>query len=126
MNKAAIALPLAGVLVLAGCSAPFTAFEEALSTCGNPSGVTVADDGTTLTIDMMGETDYDGASVYDVECAIDAAGTPSYIKDNIWATNALAGRQTSTFEAEDGKTITVSWAYHPDNGLDAVFHYSDN
>jgi hypothetical protein len=119
MNKAIIALPIAGVLALTGCSAPFTTFEDALSTCGNPSGVTVADEGMTLTIDMMGDEDYSGAGIYDIECVIDAIGVPAYIKDNIWATNALAGRQTDTFE-----NITVSWAYHPDNGLDAVFHYS--
>lgn len=119
MNKAFIAIPLAGVFVLAGCSAPFTTFEDALTTCGHPQGVTVADDGTTLTIDMMGEEEYTGASFTDVECIVDAVGTPAYIKDSIWSTNALAGRQTDTFE-----DITVSWSYHPDNGLDAVFHYA--
>ena len=118
MKKALLAIPLAGVFVLAGCSAPFTTFEDAVSTCGNPAGITVADEGTTLTIDMMGETDYSGADVFDIECVVDAIGTPAYVKDTIWATNALAGRQTETFDG-----ITVSWAYHPDNGLDAIFHY---
>lgn len=117
-KKYLIAVPLAGVLVLAGCSAPFTVFEDAVSECGNPQGITLGDDGTTLTIDMMGEAEYTGASYGDVECIVDAVGTPAYIKDNIWATNALAGRQSDTFD-----NITVSWSYHPDNGLDAVFHY---
>jgi hypothetical protein len=119
MNKALLALPIGGVIALTGCSAPFTVFEDAISTCGNPQGVTLGDDGSTLTIDMMGETDYSGSSYNDVECIVDAVGTPTYIKDNMWATNALSGRQTDTFE-----NITVSWSYHPDNGLDAVFHYS--
>jgi hypothetical protein len=126
MRGGLIAAALVGTLSLAGCSAPFTAFEDAKSLCGNPEGVTVADEGTTLTIDMMGEEEFSGATVYDVECIIDAAGTPAYIKDSIWATNALAGRQTDTFETEDGSTVSVSWSYHPDNGLDAVFHHSTN
>lgn len=124
MNKTIIAVPLAGVLLLAGCSSPFTAFSEAIVTCGNPAGVTLADEGSTITVDMMGEDEFSGAGFYDVECIVEAVGTPAYIKDSIWATNALAGRQSETFEAEDGNTISVSWSYHPDNGLDAVFHYS--
>lgn len=124
MNKALIAIPLAGVFALAGCSTPFTAFEDALATCGHPSGVNVADDGSTITIDMMGEQEYTGADYTDVECIVDAVGTPAYIKDSMWSTNALAGRQSDTFETENGGTVSVSWSYHPDNGLDAVFHYT--
>ena len=116
-----------GVLVfaLAGCSAPaFTLFEDAASSCGG-SGIDVEDKGETLTIHMMGDEDWDGASFDEVECVIDNVETPAYIKNSIWSTTALAGRQSDEFETADGAVIEVSWSYHPDNGLDAVFHKTD-
>lgn len=114
--------------------APFTLFTEARSACGS-EGITVSDGNSTLTIDMMGEDEWSGASFTDVECAIDRATTPSFIKDNIWATNSLAGRQSDTFDvtlggegtdyAETVYEVEISWAYHPDNGLDAVLHATE-
>lgn len=135
MKKIAIAAIAGTVLALAGCSAPeapFSLFENAKSSCGNPDGVTVADDGTSLTIDMMGETDWSGASLYDIECVLSAINIPSYVKDNMYATNALAGRQSDSFDvtlggegtdySETTFSVDAQWSYHPDNGLDATFH----
>lgn len=135
MKKTAIAVMAGAVLVLAGCTAPqaeFTLFADAVKSCGNPDGLTVGDNGATLTIDMMGEQDWSGASIFDVECALDAISLPSYVKDNMYATNALAGRQSDTYItslggegtdfSETDFSVDVSWSYHPDNGIDAVFH----
>lgn len=113
------------VFALAGCSAaPFTLFEDAAKACGG-SGITVADEGETLTLDMMGDEDWDGASLSEVECVFDNLEIPTYVIDTIYNTNALAGRQSDSYMTSDNSFIEVSWSYHPDNGLDAVFHKTD-
>lgn len=135
MKKAVFAaVALLAVAPLAGCSAPeapFTLFDDTASKC-SADGISTSDGGTTLTVDMMGETDWSGASVYDIECVVNAIEMPTFVKDNIWNTNALAGRQSAEFDvtlggegtdySETSFTIDVQWSYHPDNGLDAVFH----
>lgn len=109
-----------GVAVLAlsltGC-AGFSTFQDAQAACGSPDGVRVSDNGTTLTLDMMGEEEWSGANLSDVECIIRQVGVPEYIKNAIWVTRALDGRQTDEFDG-----ITISWSYHPDNGLDLLLH----
>lgn len=102
---------------LTGCSAPFTTFQDALSTCAASSGVQVSDNGTTLSVDMKGETDYTGASYTETLCLIDAVGTPGYVSDAMMTTTAMDGRQHDTFDG-----IDVSWSYHPDNGLSVLYH----
>lgn len=128
------AASLALIAPLAGCSAPeaeFTLFSDAATACA-ADGISLSDGGQTLTVDMMGETDWSGASVYDIDCVVAAVDMPTFVKDNIWNTNALAGRQSATYDvtlggegtdfSETTFTIDVQWSYHPDNGLDAVFH----
>jgi hypothetical protein len=66
---------------------------------------------------MMGEEDYIGAGYGDVLCLINAVETPSYIVSAIESTRALDGRQHDEFDG-----IDVSWSYHPDSGLDIVYH----
>ena len=121
----ALAAGLASLLILSGCAASFTLFEDVAADCGG-AGIDVQDEGTTLTVDMMGEEEYAGASYDEVECIVDGVGTPSYIKDSMWATTALAGRQSDDFKTDDGAVIEVSWSYHPDNGMDIVYHKSDD
>lgn len=104
------------VFSLTAC-ASFDTFTKAVETCGASDGVTVGDEGKTLVIDMMGETDYSGASLEDTVCLINAVGTPDFIISDIEATNSLAGRQDATFDG-----IDLTWDYHPDNGLDITFH----
>lgn len=136
MNKALLAVPLISVLALAGCASPeqpFTLFDDAKSTCGVVDGITVSDKGETLTLEMMGETDWVGADYYAIECMIGAVDTPSFIKDSMYSTRALDGRQSAEYDlvvggegtdfAETTYTIEVQWSYHPDSGLDLVYHY---
>jgi len=106
-----------GALGLTGCAGKFDTFQKAYDKCGAPQGITVSDEGKTITLNGMGEDDYYGADLYDVVCVIEAIKTPSYIISNMETTNSLMGRQTATFE-----DIEVSWSYHPDNGLDIVYH----
>jgi hypothetical protein len=102
---------------LTGCAGSFDLFQKAYESCGTPTGVSVSDEGKTISIDTVGETDYSGADFADAVCIINAVKTPSYILDNMDTTNSLMGRQTDTFDG-----IDVSWSYHPDNGLQVVYH----
>lgn len=117
--KKYIALVAAGAvaLTLTGCAGSFDLFQKAYDTCGATSGVSVSDNGTTISVDTMGEEDYAGATYDDLVCVIDAVGTPSYITNSIMSVRALDGRQTQEFDG-----IEVSYSYHPDNGMDIVFH----
>jgi hypothetical protein len=102
---------------LTGCAWQFDAFQKAYETCGSPSGVTVADEGKTISIDGMGKEDYSGASYGDLICVIEAIETPDYIYSNIMATRALDGRQIQEFDG-----IEVSYSFHPNSGANIVFH----
>lgn len=104
-------------LSLTGCAGGFSTFQDAQTACGSPSGVSVQDNGKTLAVDMMGDEDYTGASYDDVLCIVTQVGTPSYIKEAMWATRALDGRQSDEFDG-----ISVSWSYHPDTGIDILYH----
>jgi hypothetical protein len=105
------------VLGLTGCAGSFDLFQKAYSSCGTPAGVSVSDNGTTISVDTMGDSEYSGASYSDLVCVIDAVGTPSYINDNIMSVRAIDGRQSDEFNG-----IVVSYSFHPDNGMDIVFH----
>lgn len=106
----------ASLTSLTGC-AGFSTFRNAQEACGSPDGVSVSDNGTTLTVDMMGDEDYSGASLSNVECIVSQVNTPEYIKESMWATRALDGRQQDEFDG-----VSVSWSYHPDSGIDIVYH----
>jgi hypothetical protein len=108
---------IALALSLTGCSGSYTGFQDAVDTCSASNGVLVSDNGATLSVDMMGEEDYVGAGYGDVICLVNAVGTPGYIVSSIEATRALDGRQHDEFDG-----IEVSWSYHPDSGLDIVYH----
>ena len=122
MKKLLAALGAGALLIsLTGCGTPppppFLLFQKAYDTCGTPSGVTVSDEGTTITIDGNGDYQSYGADIYDIACVLSEVNTPTYIISNMDTTNSLMGRQTASFDG-----IDVSWSYHPDNGLDIVLH----
>lgn len=112
----AIGAVIALSVSLTGC-ASFDTFTKAIESCGSPEGITIGDEGKTMTVDMMGEDEWSGASLDDTRCIIKAVGTPDYIIADIESTNSLAGRQDAEFEG-----ISATWDYHPDNGLDITFH----
>ncbi len=136
MNKAKSASLLFAVLTLSACSTPqsaeFTLFEESVTACGHD--MNVADEGLTLTIDMKGQEEWDGALLRDIKCATKFLQTPTYISESMYSTTALSGRQTDSYKimlgggdtgfAETEYLIEMSWTYHPDDGLDIIFHSS--
>lgn len=103
---------------LTGCAGKFDTFQKAYDKCGSPEGITISDEGKTIVINGLGDEEYYGAELYDVICIVNAVQTPDYIIGNMETTNSMMGRQTDTF----GDNIDVSWSYHPDNGLDIVYH----
>lgn len=78
----------------------------------------LASDASSLTIN--GEDKYDTEAASDAFHVLNALGMPSYIKDEIEGTNSLMGRQR-----ESANGYTVSWTYHPDNGLDIIFRVNE-
>ena len=116
--KKIIALSAAGLLALSltGC-AGFDTFQKAVAKCNSPSGVSVLDNGTTLSVDMMGTEDYTGAQLTDVDCIVTAVNTPSYIVENIYNVNAISGRQHDEWNG-----ITVTYSYSEANGLALTYH----
>lgn len=89
--------------------------EQAEAACDS-SRTSISSDGKSITVDSYGE--YDFTSIADIMIIISTLGLPDSLYDEMCATNALMGRQTESFE-----NYEVSWSYHPDNGLDAIFKY---
>ncbi len=80
---------------------------------------TLASDGSYLKIDT---NPYDWDDYYDSK-AMSAIGTaiavldlPESLISRMGSTNALSGIQTKEYD-----DYTVSWSYHPDNGLEVIF-----
>lgn len=93
-------------------------FANALDKCGldDDEDSQIGDGGHTLTINHRGDDDFAGIEYADLECIIERLGTPAAVSSHIGQTTSQDGRQT---EMWDG--ITMSWSYHPDRGLDAVY-----
>ncbi len=63
--------------------------------------------------------EYMDFDAYDaIETVNNALGLPGYLFNDMGKTTALMGRQTETFEDAH---ISVSWNYHPDNGLEVTY-----
>lgn len=89
------------------------AFSQSLS-----KRTTLSSDGRSIVVDSISK--YDTEGIIDIMKIIDALELPDSLYSEMVSTNALMGRQTETFG-----DIQVSWSYHPDNGLDAIFKLVD-
>ncbi len=83
----------------------------------------VASDGSWLDIDTNPYNwDDDGVAYLDayyaVENVIEALGLPSSLFDDIGETSYNDGRQTKYYD-----NVTVTWTYHPDQGLEITFKH---
>lgn len=75
----------------------------------------LGDDGRSLTLDSKGKEDYSGLSMTQVDCVLKALKMPDSISDQMGHTRALDGTQRDSWAS-----FSVSWNYHPDNGLNVI------
>lgn len=115
---AAAVLVVVGVVIIVAVRGSTSAFEAAIDSCGveNNSGARIGDAGSSLIIDHQGEDEVAGLTTLQLDCIIDALGTPESVVEQMQTTTAMQGRQTATWADLD-----ASWTYHPDNGLDLIF-----
>lgn len=79
----------------------------------------VANDGSYITIDTnpLDLDDYSSSSAWSmIEDLNYELGLPDSLKEKMLHTRAMDGRQSAEYEY-----ITVSWTYHPDQGLEATY-----
>ncbi|WP_098469605.1 hypothetical protein [Serinibacter salmoneus] len=121
-----------GVLGTVGVSAALGASQataqqavltDAVAACGSASapGITLGDDGQSLTFDMQGEDELTGANVIDVYCLFSALEMPASVDSHIGQTTSMDGRQSATWG-----NLEIQWSYHPDRGLDGVITVVDD
>lgn len=94
-------------------------FKAIYNTYCSSTYATVGSDGSYLSIDTNPYNLDDYTVSGSLQAIIDvnsALGLPAYVLDDMVSTTALMGRQTATFD-----DVTVSWSYHPDNGLEVTY-----
>lgn len=101
----------------ASASTATDAILASVETCqvADSEGITVMDGGKSMELQTSGKKNWVGTPFSDVTCVLDALGAPSSIKARMDTTRALDGRQTGSWSG-----FTVSWGYHPDNGLNVI------
>ena len=72
-----------------------------------------------LSITISGAGKYYGPETSDVYCIGETLGMPDSVTSRMGHTRALDGTQTA-----DWDVFSVSWTYHPDDGLGAIFEYA--
>lgn len=87
--------------------------ENAVTLCGDPTGISISDEGRSLIFDAKGEEDLTGASYSDLMCVLAFLELPEYVLDKMTRTTALAGSQSATWN-----NYQAEWSYHPDRGMD--------
>lgn len=82
-------------------------------------GCRVSDDGKTMVLDSNPDDidDYSDSSILgSIQLFNEQLGIPDSVLEKMYATRALDGRQSETY----GR-ITISWTYHPNNGLEVIY-----
>ncbi len=106
--------------VLGGKSKLEKAYEDVLASYPEAASCfELAEDGSFISADTnpYNIDDYVDLDAIDaMEKLNDLLDLPDYIWQSMLETSALDGRQTETANG-----ITVSWKYHPDNGLEAIY-----
>jgi len=89
-------------------------FKEAASGCGviGETGADLGDGDHSLSLDGKGDEDYSGLSMQNIDCVLNNIHVPDFIRAEMDKTRALDGTQRESWE-----NFSVSWSYHPDNGL---------
>ena len=113
---AAAAVVLIGGIFLVTSMQSDDRFKSAMTNCDvvDSLGFTLAEDNQSLVFDGSGKTDYIGGDFSDLVCVLNELKAPATVESRMLSTNSLMGVQNAEWDG-----ITVSWSYHPDNGLDA-------
>ncbi len=88
---------------------------------GSPSYASAGSDGSYLKIDTnpYNIDDYSNEdAIKDILTVNALLGLPESLTSAMGSTTALMGRQSEIFAEED---VSVSWSYHPDNGLEVTY-----
>jgi hypothetical protein len=96
---------------------------SAVETCdaGSEVGVSLGDNGRSLSIDTEGEDYMDtGASYSTMNCLLEALNVSDSIQSCIDSTRALDGRQSGSWD-----NLSASWGFHPDTGTDLAIEITD-
>lgn len=125
-----IMLGIAGTLIataaVAGAQAEAQAKAEAekprplkaaVDSCrlGGSKNATLGDNGASLELDGMGKKGISGMTSKDRDCVLNAVNVPDFVRSRMENTRALDGTQR-----ESWGSISATWTYHPDQGLDIV------
>lgn len=99
-----------------------TAIESALRNCvvTANSGTRIGDNGRSVTLDQQGDDQRSGLTFTQLFCVLDGLDVPDSVISEMEQTRALDGRLTAS---PDG--MSLSWTYHPDDGLDVVLALTD-
>lgn len=97
-------------------------FQEVFNACElDKSYASVASDGSYLSVDTNpnNKDDYtDYAAYLSLYVINEYLGLPDSLMEDMGHTSSLDGKQSETFEDAG---ITVTWKYHPDNGLEVTY-----
>lgn len=88
----------------------------AVEECGlsEAVGVTVMDEGRSVTLQTEGKETY-GAAYDEVVCVLDGLDMPESVKSRMTSTRSLDGMQEGTWPG-----YAATWNYHPDDGLHII------
>jgi hypothetical protein len=114
-GAAAVVILIGGIFFLTSMKSD-NRFKTAMDNCNlaSASGFTLAEDNQSLVFDGSGKTDFSGGDFSDLVCVINDLKAPSTVESRMLSTNSLMGVQNAEWDG-----ISISWSYHPDNGLDA-------
>ena len=95
------------------------AFEDAGGANNIGEWVTVSKDGKSMRIDTNPADEegyYSSKATNAIRDINESLGLPEALYDKMGETRAIDGRQTAAY-----KNISVSWTYHPDDGLEIIY-----
>ena len=112
------------VIAVVSISGSGVNFEKVYNKYGvNVSGVTLSADKNSITLDTnpYDIDDYTSSETFAALKLINnALGLPDSLYSKMMETSALDGRVSDEYNG-----ITVSWKYHPDNGLEVIYEKND-
>ena len=95
------------------------AYEDAGGANNIGEWVTVSKDGKSMRIDTNPADEegyYSSKATNAIRDINESLGLPDVLYDKMGETRAIDGRQTAAY-----KNISVSWTYHPDDGLEIIY-----